>query len=62
MNNQEKAQLYDNYIYESDKLQRENSKIKSENTGNIPPHLQKKINENDYRISVLVRKLEDLFN
>jgi len=62
MNNQQKAQLYDNYIYESDKLQRENSKIKSENTGNIPPHLQNKINENDYRISVLVRKLEDLFN
>lgn len=61
MNNEQKARLYDDYVHESDKLQRENSRIKSENTGNIPPHLQQKINENEYRISVLVRKLEDLF-
>jgi hypothetical protein len=61
MTNQQKAQLYDNYIYESDKLQRENSRIKSENTGNIPPHLEKVIIENERKISIIVRKLEDLF-
>lgn len=61
MTQQEKAYLYDEYIRESDKLQRENSKIKSEYVTNIPPHLQAVIDKNNARIATLVVKLENLF-
>jgi len=61
MTNDEKAVIYDECIRESDHLQRENSKIKSEYAGNIPPHLQDVINNNDRRIAYLVKRLEDLF-
>lgn len=61
MTQQEKAFLYDEYIRESDKLQRENSKIKSEYVTNIPQHLQETIDKNNARISTLVVKLENLF-
>jgi len=62
MDNNQKAKLYDEYVRESDILQRENSKIKSEHTANIPPNLQMVINRNNERIAVLVGKLEKLFN
>ena len=61
MNNQEKAQIYEECLRESDALQRQNSKLKSEYVMNIPPHIQEQINRNDARISVLVGKLEGLF-
>jgi len=60
MNNEQKAQEYDNLIYMSDKLQRVNSKLKSEYAGEIPPSIQKEINENDKKISEIVTKLENL--
>lgn len=62
MTQQEKAMVYDQLIRESDILQRENSKLKSEYVGNIPPDIQNLITKNDNRISELVRKLESLFN
>lgn len=61
MNNSEKAQIYEECLHQSDHLQRENSKIKSEFAGNIPPHLQDKIRQNEAKIAVLVAKLESLF-
>ena len=61
MNNQEKAIIYENCIRESDRLQRENSKLKSEYVGNIPPHIEKQIKENEARIAVLVGRVENLF-
>lgn len=61
MDNQEKARVYDACIYESDMLQRENSKIKSEHAGNIPAHLQEQIKRNEARIAVIVNRLESLF-
>ena len=61
MNNADKAQIYDECLRESDNLQRINSKIKSDYTGNIPPHLQQQINNNNARIATLVLKLENLF-
>lgn len=61
MNNQDKAIIYDNCLRESDALQRENSKLKSDWAGNIPPHVQERINRNDKRIAELVAKLESLF-
>ena len=62
MNNEEKSMIYDNCLRESDQLQRENSKLKSEYVGNIPPHIQKQIDSNNNRIAELVRRLESLFN
>lgn len=61
MTNEEKARIYDDCLRESDLLQRQNSKIKSEHAGNIPHDLQETINKNDIRISFLVGKLEGLF-
>ena len=61
MTNEEKAIIYDNCLRESDALQRENSKLKSEYVTNIPPAIQSTINENERKISILVGKLEKLF-
>lgn len=61
MNNAEKAQIYDDCLRESDRLQRENSKIKSEFVGNIPPNMMTILKENERKISVLVGRLEQLF-
>lgn len=61
MTQEEKAKIYDECIRESDLLQRENSKIKSQYVANIPPHLQHQIIKNEERIAVLVGKVESLF-
>jgi len=62
MNNAEKAIIYDECVRESDKLQRVNSKIKSDYAGNIPQHLQEQIIKNEAKIGFLVKKLESLFS
>lgn len=62
MTNNEKAVIYDNCVRESDKLQRENSKIKSDYVGNIPQEQQNILDKNNKRISELVKTLENLFN
>ncbi len=61
MTREEKATLYDNYIRESDLLQRENSKIKSEYVFNIPQNMQEIIDRNNARLDVLVKNLERLY-
>ena len=61
MTNDEKAKIYEDCLHESDRLQRVNSKIKSEYAGNIPPHLQEEINKNTAKIAMLVGRLESLF-
>ncbi len=61
LSNAEKAVRYDDYIRESDMLQRINSKLKSEYAGEIPGTIQHEINVNNRRIAELVVKLEDLF-
>lgn len=61
MDNLQKAQIYDECLRQSDALQRENSKFKSEYAGNIPQNIQEQINRNDKRIAELVAKLENLF-
>ncbi|CAK0762335.1 hypothetical protein CCP3SC1AL1_300004 [Gammaproteobacteria bacterium] len=62
MTNENKAEIYDNCLRESDQLQRENSKIKSEYAGNIPPEQQLILDRNNERINLLVKRLESLFN
>lgn len=61
MTREDKARLYDEYIRESDRLQRENSKIKSEYVINIPPNMQEIIDRNNARLDVLVKNLEKLY-
>lgn len=61
MTNEQKAIIYDDCIRESEQLQRENSKLKSEYSGNPPEHIQVVINQNDRKIQLLVQRLEDLF-
>lgn len=61
MTNDEKARLYDECLRESDKLQRENSKLKSEYMVNIPDNIQKQIDNNKARIDLLVKRLHSLF-
>lgn len=61
MNTQDKARLYDDYVRESDRLQRENSRIKAEYVGNIPPQFEETIRVNEQKIAQLVIKLENLF-
>jgi len=62
MTNQDKANIYDQLLRESDILQRENSKLKAQFVGNIPPNIQEIINRNNDKITVVVKKLENLFN
>jgi len=61
MTQQEKAIVYDQLIRESDKIQRDNSKLKSEYITNVPLEVERRIKENNDRIAVLVGRLESLF-
>lgn len=61
MTNKDKAIAYDNYIRESDFLQRENSHLKSVYAPNIPQEILLKIKNNEKRISIIVGKVEELF-
>jgi hypothetical protein len=61
MNREDKARLYDEYIRESDILQRENSKIKSEYVFNVPQNMQEILDRNNARLDVLVKNLEKLY-
>jgi hypothetical protein len=61
MTREDKGKLYDEYLRESDKLQRENSKLKSEYVVNIPEHVETRILTNNVKITELVKKLENLF-
>jgi len=61
MTKEDKGKLYDEYLRESDYLQRENSKLKSEYVVNIPEHIEARILTNNVKIAELVKKLERLF-
>jgi hypothetical protein len=61
MNNAQKAQIYDECLRESDQLQRTNSKLKGEYVGDIPPNIQKIIDDNNSKITIIVKRLESLF-
>ena len=61
LTNEDKAKIYDELIRESDRLQRINSKLKSEHVFNVPPQVQSQIDENERKIRELVIKLENLF-
>ncbi len=60
MTNEQKAVMYDDLLRESDRLQRINSKLKSEYVTDIPPHVQRVIDENNAKIALLVSRLETL--
>ena len=60
MTQAQKAQRYDDLLRESDKYQRENSKLKSEFPVNVPKHIQDKIDSNNKHIARYVQELEKL--
>lgn len=61
MTNQEKALMYDAIVAEGDKLNREKSKLKSQNAGiNITPEVEKEISEIDKRLDLLQNRLNEL--
>jgi hypothetical protein len=61
MTNQEKALMYEVIIAEGDKLNREKSKLKSENAGiNMSVENQAKISDIDRRLMVLESRLNEL--
>jgi hypothetical protein len=61
MTREDKGKLYDEYLRQSDKLQRENSRLKSQYVINIPEDVEQRILENNVKIAELVKKLEKLF-
>lgn len=60
MTNQQKAQLYDQLVRESDVLQRANSKLKSEYVTNIPANIQQIIDSNNKKIATIIGQFEQL--
>ena len=60
MTNDQKAQVYDDCVRSVEIIQRKISKLKSEHVTNIPPHVQKEINEGEKQIAVFVGRLENL--
>jgi hypothetical protein len=62
MTNEQKAALYDQYVRESEQLQRINSKLKSDYPINVPQEIQTQIDGNNSKIDSLVVKLQSLFN
>lgn len=61
MTNEQKAMIYEQCVRESDVLQREISHLKSMYAGNIPPDVDRQIKDKEYRISILVGRVESLF-
>jgi hypothetical protein len=61
MTNQEKGRLYDQYLRESDALQLANSRLKSQYVLNTPQSVQKIIDENNAKIGVIIKRLENLY-
>lgn len=61
MTNQEKALMYDAIVAEGDKLNREKSKLKSQNAGiNITTEVEHQISEIDKRLDLLQNRLNEL--
>mgnify|MGYP003391772250 CR=1 FL=1 len=60
--NNQKAQIYDQCLRESDQLQRDISRLKSEYPTNMPNDKLREVAEKQQRIDLLVKKLESLFS
>ena len=60
MTQEEKAQAYDNYIREGDRLQREISRLKSQYPITMPDNEQKIIENNQKKLNELQVKLQNL--
>lgn len=61
MNNQEKSLIYETILLQGDRLNREKSKLKSENAGiNLSPEKQKRLSEIDNQLAILESRLNSL--
>lgn len=63
MNNQEKAQMYDDLVRDGDNIHRKISKLKAENAGmNLPDKTLKEINQLENQLLILENKLNNLMS
>lgn len=60
MTNQQKAELYDDYIRKIDWLNRKISQLKAENIYNTPPQVEIEIKQHQQKIAEITGKLETL--
>lgn len=59
--NEEKAALYDQYVRNGNRLEREISKLKADYVTNIPIHIQQTIDKKKGELDFWQKKLEDLY-
>jgi len=59
--NENKAVLYDEYVRNGNRLEREISKLKSDYVTNIPEHIQKEIDGKKAELVIWTKKLENLY-
>ena len=59
--NENKAALYDQYVQNGSRLEREVSKLKSDYVTNIPPHIQEQIDKKKEEIIFWENKLKELY-
>jgi hypothetical protein len=59
--NEQKAELYDRYVRNGSKLEREISKLKSDHAGNVPLHIEQQINEKKKEIAFWENEIKKLY-
>ena len=59
--NENKAMLYDDIIRAADRLERENSRLKSQYPINMPTEVSETIERNQQQLVILENKLKALF-
>lgn len=59
--NEEKAALYDQYVRNGNRLEREISKLKADYVTNIPPNIQEQIDNKKVELDFWQKKLEELY-
>jgi len=59
--NEEKAELYNQYVRNGSRLEREISKLKADNVPNIPLHIQQTIDKKKRELDFWDKKLKELY-
>ena len=59
--NEEKAKLYDQYVYHGSRVEGEISKLKAENIPNIPANIQEQIDKKKIELEYWDKKLKELY-
>jgi len=59
--NEEKAKLYDQYVHQGSRLDREISKLKADYIPNIPLYIQQIIDKKKVELDLLDKKIKELY-